>query len=156
GLQHNRLFAGFTATRYALMSAGIIAATAGGLRDYQLSVILSMSEGLLMVGLIVAAVRILGGSRLAVEAAWLRRHIDFGLRSVLGGVAVELNTRIDVLILGVFTNDSAVGIYSFAAFFVEGILQLPQLSRRLVDPVLTKLVIKGDTTELGAFMRKGR
>src|SRR5215467_11217910 len=55
GLQHNRLFAAFTALRYVLMSAGIIAATAAGLPDYQLSVILSASEALLMIGLIAAA-----------------------------------------------------------------------------------------------------
>jgi len=156
GLQHNRLFAAFTALRYVLMSAGIIAATAAGLPDYQLSVILSASEALLMIGLIAAAWRLVAGSAFVIDAGWLRRHVDFGLRSVLGGVAVELNTRIDVLILGVFTSDAAVGVYSFAAFFVEGILQLPQLSRRLVDPVLTKLVTTGDATQLGAFMRRGR
>src|SRR5262249_5395815 len=62
GLQHNRLFAGFTALRYILMSAGVIAAAAAGLRDYQLTAILSISESILMVGLIAAAVHLLAAS----------------------------------------------------------------------------------------------
>jgi O-antigen/teichoic acid export membrane protein len=156
GLQHNRLFAAFTGLRYVLMSVAIVAATAAGCYDYQLSVSLSASEFILLVGLIIAGVRLIAGSKLVVEPAWVRRHADFGLRSILGGLAVELNTRVDVLILGIFTSDAAVGIYSFAAFFVEGILQLPQLSRRIVDPGLTRLVAGGDAEELGAFMRKGR
>ena len=156
GLRRNRLFAAFTGLRYVLMSLGIVAATVAGCRDYQLSIILTVSESILMIGLIIACVRLLAGSKLAVQRAWIRRHASFGLRSILGGVAVELNTRVDVLILGAFTSDAAVGIYSFAAFFVEGILQLPQISRRIVDPNLTALVARRDAQELGAFMRKGR
>jgi O-antigen/teichoic acid export membrane protein len=156
GMQYNRLFAAFTAFRYILMSIGIVAATAAGCRDYQLSIILPVSESILMIALVIAWMRLLAGGKLVVERVWIRRHASFGVRSILGGVAVELNTRIDVLILGIFTSDAAVGIYSFAVFFVEGILQLPQISRRIVDPRLTTLVARSDAQELGAFMRKGR
>jgi O-antigen/teichoic acid export membrane protein len=68
---------------------------------------------------------------------------------------VELNSRIDVLILGVFTNDAAVGAYSFAAFFVEGLMHVTVISRRLIDPILTRLA-HNDIDHLIALLRRGR
>jgi O-antigen/teichoic acid export membrane protein len=156
GLQFNRLFAAFTAARYALMSVATVVAVAVGVQDYQLSLILSASEGLLLVALALAFLRLCRATGLLPAGEWVRNHFRFGLRSMLGGMAIELNTRVDVLVLGLFTNDTQVGIYSFAAFFVEGLLQLPQLSRRIVDPVLTKLVANSDRDELSAFLRRGR
>jgi len=156
GLQFNRMYAAFTALRYALMSICTVVAIKAGVADYQLSLILSVSEGLLLIALTLAFLRLCPATSPVPAWEWVRNHLRFGLRSMLGGMAVELNTRIDVLVLGFFTNDTQVGIYSFAAFFVEGLLQLPQLSRRIVDPVLTKLVAKSDRDKLSAFLRRGR
>ena len=156
GLQRNGWFALFTALRYALMSLGAIVAVAVGLPAAHLCVILSTGEGVLLLALAVPCAAATGFARPRIEPGWIRRNAHFGLRSVLGGAAVELNTRVDVLILGLFTSDAVVGTYSFAAFFVEGILQLPQLSRRLVDPTLTRLVLRADRGELGRFIRHGR
>jgi len=61
-----------------------------------------------------------------------------------------------VLVLGIFTSDAAVGIYSFAAFFVEGLLQLPIVARRLVDPVLTRLAAQNDVQGRADLLLKGR
>jgi O-antigen/teichoic acid export membrane protein len=124
--------------------------------SHQLSGILSSSELVLMVALGVGCQRIFPGYLAATSAEWMRRHMRFGAHSILGGLAVEMNTRVDVLVLGLFTSDAAVGIYSFAAFFVEGILQLPQLARRILDPVITMIVVGGERARLYDFMRKGR
>ena len=35
-----------------------------------------------------------------------------------------MNTRIDIFMLGIFLSDQLVGIYSVAALFVEGFLQI--------------------------------
>jgi O-antigen/teichoic acid export membrane protein len=55
---------------------------------------------------------------------WLRRAGFFGAKSFPAAALVELNTRIDILVLGAFASDATVGQYTFAAFFVEGAFQV--------------------------------
>jgi O-antigen/teichoic acid export membrane protein len=104
--------------------------------------------------LTIACLRRFPGVTRAVGGDWITTHRAFGLRSVLGGVAVELNSRVDVLILGLFATDAEVGVYSFAAFFVEGLLQLTVISRRLLDPILTRMA--EDPHRLSSLLRRGR
>jgi O-antigen/teichoic acid export membrane protein len=154
GFQDNKTYALLTTLRYVLMSLSFVAAIAIGVEGNKLGGILSVTEAVLLL-VIVATCRTRLG-RPKVSGAWIRKHFHFGGRSILGGVAVELNTRIDVLVLGLFTTDADVGVYSFAAFFVEGVLHLPALSRRIVDPVLARLVAAGQKSELRALMVRGR
>jgi O-antigen/teichoic acid export membrane protein len=156
GAQRNRSYAAFTALRYLLLTLSAVSLTVLRVEPSRLGFMFSSSELLLMLALAVQCRIIFPGCFSSASRQWIERHLRFGLRSILGGIAVEVNTRVDVLILGVFTSDAAVGIYSFAAFFVEGLLQLPLAARRIVDPVLTRLVIEGDTVQLRDFLRKGR
>jgi len=156
GARRNKLYALFTGARYALLALSVIVVVVVRVPANRLSMVLSVSEALLLLALAISCYRLFPGYFSAATSEWIRRHVQFGLHSILGGVAVELNTRVDVLVLGLFTSDAAVGIYSFAAFFVEGILQLSQLSRRIIDPMLTTLVLEGNRIKLRLFMRKGR
>jgi O-antigen/teichoic acid export membrane protein len=155
-LRLNRLYAALTTFRYLLMAGTITLAIAAGAHDYMLSIILPASEAILLVTLALTIQRVVPGVFSYPRESWIRRHLAFGLRSVPGGLAVGLNTRIDVLVLGLFTTDAAVGVYSFAAFFIEGLLQLPQLSRRIVDPPLARLSKPESRADLSAFVKKGR
>ena len=154
GIQANTLYAAFVGLRYLLILVFLIAAIAAGMRGEQLAAILSASEGTLFLGLAAACVRRFPGMARNAGRDWIAPHRAFGLRSMPGGFAVELNSRVDVLILGLFTSDAVVGVYSFAAFFVEGLLQLTVISRRLVDPILTRLA--DDAGALVALLRRGR
>jgi O-antigen/teichoic acid export membrane protein len=57
---------------------------------------------------------------------------------------LDVNTKVDVFILGIFLSDSLVGIYSFASTFAEGFMQLPVLLRNNINPILAKLSVKGN------------
>ncbi len=70
----------------------------------------------------------------------IRRHVRFGLKGFSSGILVELNTRIDVLMLGLWMNDSVVGVYSFAALLVEGFSQLLVVLRVNYNPRLAELL----------------
>jgi O-antigen/teichoic acid export membrane protein len=154
GIQANTLYAAFVGLRYLLILLFLLGAIAADLRGEQLAAILSASEGALFVAVAVACVRRFPAVGRSIDATWLAAHRAFGWRSMPGGFAVELNSRVDVLILGLFTSDAVVGVYSFAAFFVEGLLQLTVISRRLVDPVLTRMADDGGA--LAALLRRGR
>lgn len=79
---------------------------------------------------------------------WLKRHISFGSRGFLSGVLVELNTRVDVLMLGILLSDKAVGIYSFASVIAEGIGQLSNIIRQNIDPIIGRAIAKKDSEQI--------
>lgn len=65
-------------------------------------------------------------------------HLSFGSKSFMGGTFIELNSRVDVLILGLMTTDRIVGLYSMAAFVYEGLSQFAIVLRNFVNPDLAK------------------
>lgn len=85
---------------------------------------------------------------------WIRLHFKFGREAVLSGLSTELNTRLDVLVLGVFLNDAVVGIYSFASMLVEGFYQLIVVLKNNINPVLAKMIHGGQLIKLKFFAQK--
>ncbi|MBK7552528.1 MAG: oligosaccharide flippase family protein [Syntrophaceae bacterium] len=73
---------------------------------------------------------------LRFDAGWTRRHFVFGGKSLLAGIFVELNSRMDVLLVGLFLPDREVGIYSFAAMLVDGLYHVLAFVRINYNPVL--------------------
>lgn len=86
--------------------------------------------------------------------AWVRKHLRFGVRAMPNGFLNESFIRIDVIMLGIFVSDQVVGIYSFAAMFVEGLFQVPVVVRIVANPVLVGLLRGGDGAALARFARK--
>lgn len=85
---------------------------------------------------------------------WTVNHIKFGLKALTNGFLAESYIRIDIIMLGIFVADRDVGIYSFAALFIEGLFQIPVVVRTIANPVLVRLLIAGDKWEIGRFSRK--
>lgn len=90
-----------------------------------------------------------------VERSWLRSHLAFGVRGLLSGVLIELNTRIDVLAIGFFLSDAEVGRYSVAAVFAEGLYQCLVVVRNQMNPVLARLLLVGDTPGVLSLVHRG-
>lgn len=95
-----------------------------------------------------------GGPASLATREWLHRHLGFGARALPNGFLAESYVRVDVLMLAVFVDDAAVGIYSFAAMFIEGLYQVPVVVRTVVNPVLVKLVTANDKPALAHFARR--
>ena len=85
---------------------------------------------------------------------WGKRHILFGLKSVFGGVVTEANTRVDILMLGIFMSDRAVGIYSIAALVVEGLAKLVDMLRFPINPYLAREIALGQIDSLCRLIRR--
>jgi O-antigen/teichoic acid export membrane protein len=85
---------------------------------------------------------------------WGITHLKFGSLSMPHGFLSESFIRIDILILALFLSDSAVGVYSFAAFFVEGIYQLPVLIRNVTNPRLVRIFNEYDRESLFVLIKK--
>lgn len=87
-------------------------------------------------------------------AGWLRTHAWFGARGMISGLALEANIRIDILALGLFMSDLAVGIYSFAATLAEGFYQLLHVVRNNLNPLLVGLFRDRRFGELEGLVRR--
>ena len=77
----------------------------------------------------------------------------FGSKSLPGGTATEMNSRIDVLMLGIFCSDKIVGVYSLAAMLAEGFDQIPSIFRVNYNPLLTKFVVQKRLGEIRSLIR---
>lgn len=127
----------------------------GGPAD-SLPLAFTAAEGLLLLVLMPAIISEFAWPRRAELNRWIGLHFNFGMKSFLSNVFLQTNTRIDILILGLYWSDHVVGIYSFAAALTEGIYQLLVVLRTNYNPSLVRLVSEGQMEALKARIRKGR
>ncbi len=156
GLRQMRLYAVAQALRGVLYVVGIVAVYLRHLPGDAIPVVLTLSEGVVLVVLLVATRQWLWPRWGDALGAWSRVHFAFGVRSFGSGLLLELNTRVDVLILGYFWTDAIVGVYSFAAVLVEGLAQLPVVLRTNINPLLAQYLARRDRAGLSELIRKGR
>lgn len=93
---------------------------------------------------------------LAWDAAWFDRHVRFGVKGLAAGMFAEFNSRIDVLLIGVFLPDREVGIYSFAAMMVDGLYHVLAMVRLNFNPVLVSALRDGDVAHACQLRRQSR
>lgn len=75
-----------------------------------------------------------------ISKKWIKEHLVFGFKILPANIVLELNTKIDVICLGIMSIDeSLIGVYSFATLFVEGFYQVFVVIRRSLNPKITQL-----------------
>lgn len=155
GLQRMRAFALYQALRYLAMPLGVLLCWALKLPGGQVTLLFSVAEGLL---LLVLTGELLGTVGWPSAGPWRRSgsHLRFGARGILAGVILELNTRLDVVMLGVFlASDGPVGIYSLAVALAEGVFQVLTVLQNNYNPLLAQGLI-GDRASLAPLIAKGK
>ena len=157
GLRWMRTFAALQALRYILMIAALVGALLVSLPGQALPVVFSVSEAVLFMA---ATLTLVGRGYLNGPfhgwGVWCGRHLSFGVRSFAAGVMVELNTRVDVLMLGYYASDSVVGVYSFAAALAEGVFQLLVVLRNNYNPRLVRYYQARSLEKLRQVIRTGK
>jgi len=137
GLMEMKKFAFYYSFRYVLLILSIIILTVLRADGLYLSVSFFLSEFLMFVVMIIhlATKKLVHWS---FDRSWLQKHFKFGSCIFLGNLVLDLNTRVDVIILGFFTDQAVVGIYSFALVFAEGFYQILMVLRRNINPRITR------------------
>ena len=155
GLERMRAFAVYQSLRYLAMPAGVWLCSAAGLPGSRVTLLFALAEGLLLAILVFEFLATVGGPRrgaLAESSA----HLRFGVRGLLAGVILELNTRLDVIMLGRFLpEDASIGIYSLAVAVAEGVFQVLTVLQNNYNPLLAQALI-GDRAGLSALIQRGR
>lgn len=157
GLRRMRAFAIYTSLRYLLLAAGLGIARVEHVAAEHVAAIWSFTEGALLIVLACELVATVSLSRAAGWTAWVRQHLDYGVRGVIATLAYEINTKLDVWMLGVLVADkSAVGIYALAAALNEGVMQLAAVVQNNLNPVVARLLADRELDELHALIRRSR
>lgn len=154
GFQEMRAYAFFSSLRALGLLFSILVAVVVEIDGYKLPLIFTAAELTTFICIAFYTHRLFSLD-LRGYREWIRKHLIFGLKSMGIGVVTEINTRVDVLILGIFASDRVVGIYSLAAILIEGVYQLPFVLRRMLDPILTKLVYQFRLQDVKNLVRRG-
>lgn len=156
GLRRMRAFAIYTSLRYVLIAIGLVLARWCGLDAGQLPGIWTFSEGVLLLVLLVELALTVQLARGAGWATWARRHLSFGARSVVATLAAEINSKLDVWLLGTAVSNAQVGIYALASALYEGVTQLAIVLQNLLNPVLARQIASGAHREADGIVRRTR
>ena len=159
GLRYMRAFAIFQASRYLLILSGVLIIIRLDYPGEYLPLSLTFAEIVLFIILFLYTnIKVFPIQfRFSSEMQdWFRRHISFGSRGFLSGTLIELNTRVDILLLGYFLSDASVGIYSFASTFAEGFAQLSNVIRQNIDPLLGKAFAENNMARIKEIATKIR
>jgi O-antigen/teichoic acid export membrane protein len=156
GLRRMRAFAVYTSLRYVLIGVGLVLARVADLDGATLPVIWTFAEGGLLLVLLVelvTTVRLARGTGWRAEA---RRHLDFGGRGVGATLASEVNSKLDVWMLGNAVPNAQVGVYSIAAAIYEGVAQLAVVVQNNLNPVIALELAAGKPAAVEALVRRTR
>jgi O-antigen/teichoic acid export membrane protein len=147
GLRRMRAFAIYTSLRYLLIAASLGLAAVLSLDGAHLAVVWTITEGVL---LLVLTVELIATVSLRRSAGWLahaRAHLDYGARGVVATLGLEINSKLDVWMLGVALPENQVGIYALASTLYEGILQIAVVLQNNVNPLLARHLATGERSQ---------
>lgn len=154
GARHMRVFAVLQALRYVIILICFGVLVYLRVDPALLTLVFTISEFLLLPILIFFTSKAISSWRLDNLGIWTRKHTWFGARVFLSGAILELNTRVDILMLTYFIDASAAGIYTVAALVAEGGAQMIFAIRNNFNPVITRMVVDKDKDGLLALSRK--
>jgi len=155
GFRAMKPFAFFLSLRYFFILIFIVGAIFYGVKRSYLPLAFTFAEVAVFIILFLYSLRFYRFTLPQNWQFWPKKHLIFGYHSFLGNVLVDINTRVDVIILGLLTSQASVGIFSFAAMVAEGFAQLFYALKNNVNPILSKLSGEKKFGRLEEFIKRG-
>ena len=144
GLREMKAFSILQGLRYLTVTVSVTGVAASSLPIEFATLGFFGAEALTVFFALIYIHRLRLGGTLRFSKDWVGKHISFGSKGLLGGMFAEVNSRVDVLLIGFFLDDRATGIYSFAAMLVDGLYHVLAMIRINFNPVLVSAVRDGD------------
>jgi O-antigen/teichoic acid export membrane protein len=155
GLSRMRAYAVYQSLRYLAMLGGPFVVHALGWPGARVAFLFTFAEGLLALALLVELALVVPRPH-GRWFEWTREHLRFGAKSLVSGVLLELNTRLDVWMIGLFgLGKLQIAYYAVALHIAEGVFQLITVLQSNFNPVLARHIAAGEHAELTAFVRRG-
>lgn len=89
-----------------------------------------------------------------INKLWIKKHINFGSKSVFINSISELNDKTDILIIGFFMSNYYVGIYSFASSIAKGLLMFSSVVQLNFNPIISNLWENKNIVKLNQYIQK--
>ena len=157
GLDEIEAFSIFRSIRYILLPLIIALMASIGVESRYFAGSLSISEFTLSIALFIYIFR------KVLPLSWpenfreiTREHLKFGSRGFLSGLLIGINTKVDVLMIGVFLSDVHVGVYSFAATLAEGLYEITVVAQLSLNSEIGKAFSREDKPAIESLSKKFR
>lgn len=147
GIRKMKSFAFFTLLRFVLMFCLLLFVVFVLQEPKKVTAIVSVTELILFFFLIKFG---LSNFRISISKRvfdFMKAHFNFGRKAFLGNLLLDINTRVDVIMLGYLMTDSEVGIYGFVIAVSEGVLQIPVVFRNNINPIITKASVMNNVSK---------
>lgn len=154
GLRRMRAFSVLQGLRYLVVMAVVCGVAASALPIEMATLAFLVAETVTAAGSMAYLARHGLARHLRFDREWLATHLRFGSKGLAAGMFAEFNSRIDVLLIGVFLPDREVGIYSFAAMMVDGVYHVLAMVRLNFNPVLVSSLRDGDHAQAIGLRRQ--
>lgn len=89
-----------------------------------------------------------------VALSLFKRDTTYGIKAFWGALFLESSTKVDILILGAYTDARITGIYTFIALVSDLFLQYTTLIRNYFNPSITKVFMRNDLSVFKDFVSK--
>jgi O-antigen/teichoic acid export membrane protein len=156
GLRRMRAFAMYTSLRYVLIAVGLGLARALDLSGEHLPAIWSFCEAALMLVLFVELMTTVSLSRARGWLSYAKLQLAYGARGVLSTLAYEVNSKLDLWMLGIAMSDEQVGVYAMASALFEGAMQLPIILQNNLNPMMARQLADGKPGDVELLARSTR
>lgn len=147
-------FALFNLLRFVFMLLSLLGLIWWRVPAFALCALLSIAEATLCIVNVLYTMRFFSFNFSKRTMQWMRLHLRFGARALLGNFLLDVNTKVDILMLGMFTNNALIGLYAIAAQIFEGLMLLPAVFRNNINPVISKAYYKHGSPVLERVIRK--
>lgn len=153
GFRHFRFYAFAQGSRSVFFLSFCALWIISGQPGETLALTLGLSE-LLLTACLLPLLIIRHGVRLPED--WpvrVRKLMRFGTQAMPSVAFADFNSRIDIIVLGLFVAPETIGVYTIAAWLIEGSLQLPVAVRPLINSRLTKVSEEGHSRQLANLVK---
>ena len=84
---------------------------------------------------------------------YFKEDLYFGIQSFWGALFLDTSTKLDVLLLGSFTNMTITGIYGLIAVFSDIVIQYNVFIRSFFNPEITRIYYTNKIREFRSFLK---
>jgi O-antigen/teichoic acid export membrane protein len=154
GARHMRMYAFAQSMRVVTWIAAMYMCVLIDTPIHVLPVVLTIGDVLLLLVIMPYSIAVFGYAPPKNWNGWLSYQFHFGRRVMFSGLMMDINTKADVLMLGIWCSDHIVGIYSFASMFIEGLAQIPGVLRENINPLISNLLQKSHYNQIKLFIRR--
>jgi O-antigen/teichoic acid export membrane protein len=87
---------------------------------------------------------------------WFKKHFQYAKSIYMSSMLFDINPRIDILIIGMFSSGAQIGVYSFISYIAEGFSLFAQALQVNINPLLCQLISKSKFSSIKQIRKENQ